>query len=363
MRTENLFVTNGTGKEAFTEMARVLESIRMGTKLPDGRCLMDELSESEKSEVETFIMKKLMPEIREASRAKSRKLELNYDKESTFHSILVEWVYREFHKFNKAAYLSDKEKVYELSSFIDMQAKAAFRDFLIEDRGLPVNTIQNMSLVSAAVADIVMGRDISPKDVTSEMVYEFMGKEKQISKEMIDIIFGLLTGNVSIEQIQDFDKMFADETSDFVDDIKLDMDPYTKAKLDAVFATFSDLELFILMKEFGFLGGKIGSMTAKEISYQDYFVNMVRSEKLGLKHIEYGSVRVVRPGRNSGAKEELLVENVYFVEDRYYNNKMLKIRKKLAALSKKVDKDDVAGCLEDYCINLWYARGLDKLFK
>jgi len=56
------------------------------------------------------------------------------------------------------------------------------------------------------------------------------------------------------------------------------------------------------MKEFGFLGKEIGSMTAREISYQDYFVDMVRKEKLGAKNIEFGTVKVTRPGRNRGQK-------------------------------------------------------------
>ena len=62
MRVEELFTVEGTGKEAFTEMARMVESIRLGTPLSNGRCLKDELTASEKEEVETYVLKKLMPE-------------------------------------------------------------------------------------------------------------------------------------------------------------------------------------------------------------------------------------------------------------------------------------------------------------
>ena len=85
MRAEELFTVEGTGKEAFTEMARVVESIRLGTTLPNGRCLRDELTAFEKKEVETYVLKKLMPEIKAASKAKSRKVELTYDREALFH--------------------------------------------------------------------------------------------------------------------------------------------------------------------------------------------------------------------------------------------------------------------------------------
>ena len=330
MRAEELFTVEGTGKEAFTEMARVVESIRLGTTLPNGRCLRDELTAFEKKEVETYVLKKLMPEIKAASKAKSRKVELSYDREALFHELLVVKVYEEFHKYNKAQHLAENDKTYEISSFIETQARAAFRDFLVEERGLPRHTIENMGFVSSAVADIVMDQGISLKEVTSDMVYEKMGKEKLISKKMIDILLDLLKGSSSIEDMTEREMSRLKCDAELIDQVSMDMDSQTKAKLDAVFATFSDLELFILMKEFGFLGKEIGSMTAREISYQDYFVDMVRKEKLGAKNIEFGSVKVARPGRNCGAEDVLLVENVFYVKERYYNNKVAKIRKKLA---------------------------------
>lgn len=360
MRVEELFTVEGTGKEAFTEMARVVESIRVGTALPNGKCLRDELSDAEKKQVETYVMKKLIPEIREASKAKSRKLELSYEQEKLFNQLLLEQVYEEFHKYNKAQHLSQKDKTYEVSTFIDIQSKAAFRDYLIEERGLPVNTIQNMSVVSTAVAEIALEKEIRPKEVTSDMVYEAVGKEKQISKDMIDILLGLLKGSVSIEEIPNFESTYSNNTTEIEDEIEFEMDEITKAKMDAVFATFSDLELFILMKEFGFFGKEMGSMTVREMSYQDYFLDMVRKEKLGSKNIEFGNVKVTRPGRNSGAEEVLLVENVFYVKERYYNNKVAKIKKKLSSLAKSVEKDDLLGCLDGYCRKLWAERGYMK---
>lgn len=157
--------------------------------------------------------------------------------------------------------------------------------------------------------------------------------------------------------IPNFESTYSDGAADIEDEIELEMDPVTKAKMDAVFATFSDLELFILMKEFGFFGKEIGSMTAREMSYQDYFVDMARKEKLGAKNIEFGTVKVTRPGRNSGAEEVLLVENVFYVKERYYNNKVAKIRKKLASLATTVEKDDLLGFLDGYCWKLWKERG------
>lgn len=102
----------------------------------------------------------------------------------------------------------------------------------------------------------------------------------------------LLSGKASIEAIPNFEELLVDENSDVESNARFDIDAKTQAKLYAVFATFSDLELFILMKEFGFFGKEMGSMTVREMSYQDYFVDMVRKEKLGLKNIEFGNVKV-----------------------------------------------------------------------
>jgi len=61
MRTNELFVVEGTGKDAFSEMARVVESITKGTPLPDGRNLKESLSEEDKQMARNYVMNKLQP--------------------------------------------------------------------------------------------------------------------------------------------------------------------------------------------------------------------------------------------------------------------------------------------------------------
>ena len=48
------------------------------------------------------------------------------------------------------------------------------------------------------------------------------------------------------------------------------------------------------------------------------------------------------------------------VKERYYNNKVAKIRKKLASLSTTVDKEDLLGCLDGYCRKLWTESYIQK---
>ncbi len=39
------------------------------------------------------------------------------------------------------------------------------------------------------------------------------------------------------------------------------------------------------------------------------------------KNIEYGNVKIQRPGRSGGIVEEVLVESVYYVKEKFYSNK------------------------------------------
>ena len=87
---------------------------------------------------------------------------------------------------------------------------------------------------------------------------------------------------------------------------------------------------------------------------------MVRKDRRAAKHIEFGNVRIQHPRRNTRA-EELLIENVYFVKEKYYNNTVAKVNKKISSLEETVEMDDVKDCLESYCVNIWLERGLDKI--
>ena len=67
-------------------------------------------------------------------------------------------------------------------------------------------------------------------------------------------------------------------------------------------------------------------------------------------------MKIQRPGRSSGIVEEVLVESVYYVKEKFYSNKVAKIKKQLFELSHEMDVDDLKGNLEDYCKELWAKR-------
>ncbi|MDD3138861.1 MAG: hypothetical protein PHX08_07815 [Lachnospiraceae bacterium] len=353
MRAEFLFNKETQKKETyFTEAALWVDSMRNGTILSDGRCLVSELSEDEKQEFMNYLMGLLMPEIDTVTRFKKNRTSLNYHKTEELKAILTMKVYEDFHKFNNVNYLKNKQKRYTISTFVDHKAREAMRELLIQERNLHVNAIRNLRIIINTVVAIAEEQEICPDAVTPEMVYDRLN-EKSISYKMVLSLMEIYHGVPSIDEMEDSDERLQDNTMNVEVRVNLDMDKKTNDILDSVFYDFSKMELFIFMKEFGFLGNKARSMTAKELSYKDYFVAMAREDKDGGKNIEFGNVQIKRPGRNSGCEEEIFVESVYYVKEKFYSNKVAKIKKKLAGLNGKLSVLDVQGCLEEYCIRLW----------
>jgi len=358
MRVEFLFNTEVQSKEVYlTQAATWMDSMRNGNLISDGRCLKEELSEDEKSDLESYIMEILMPEIEIIAKAKKRKANWDYYKAEDFKAILIMKTYEDFHKFNNASYLTDKKKQYTISTFLEHKSHEAMRDMMIEERNLPANAIRNLGIINDAIIEISKRKEIGFDAVTPQMVYEKLSG-KSISYKLVITLMDIYHGVISIDEMEDSDSRLQDNTMDMEYIIDQGMDMATKEALDNFFDAFSKLEFYIFMKEFGFIGEKVRSMTAKELSYQDYFVSLAKEDRDGEKNIEFGDLHIKRPGRNSGADEEVFVESVYYVKEKFYSNKVAKIKKKLATLAEKIAMNDVAGCMEDYCNYLWKEKSL-----
>lgn len=355
MRTEFLFSKETKKEEYFTKAAVWIDSIRNGKTLTDGRNLQEELSEVEQQEYQNYLMELLLPEIETIVRFKRKHTGLDEYKTEELQAILSMKVFEDFYKFNNKDFLSDEEKRYTISTFIDHKAREAMREMLIQERGLPVNAIRNLRHVINAIITVSDEEEISTDVVTPEQVFDLL-QDKSISFKMVVTLMDIYHGNTSIDDMEDSDERLQDITANVEDAINDELDNDTRAALDEVFNDFSKLELYIMMKEFGFLGERIRKMTAKELSYQDYFVDMAREDRDGEKNIEFGDVQIKRPGRNSGIIDEVLVESVYYVKEKFYSNKVAKIKKKLAALGDKILITDIEGCLDNYCMKVWKER-------
>lgn len=116
-------------------------------------------------------------------------------------------------------------------------------------------------------------QEISCDEVTAKMVYESL-VGKSISYKMVLSLMEVYHGVISIDEMENVDESLQDNTNNLEQKMNRKIDTDTENILNQVFMDFSELELYIVMKEFGFLGDQIRKMTAKELSYQDYFVKM-----------------------------------------------------------------------------------------
>lgn len=356
MKIQSLLTTaqNKNSKAYFTELARILESIRLGT-LFRGRCLKKELSEDEKKDIEAEIIEILMPIVKVIARKKAFAAQMDYHKTEEYVDLVVIETYEQFHKFNRTVRVEKTGKTFEIGTYIGILSQNVMKEFIADERELPVNAVRNLDVINDTVIAIAMEQEQSIDSVTADQVAEKLS-DKSISLSMISDLLGILHGNISLDDIPDTDIRLQDNTKDIEANIKEDLEPKVKAALDAMFVKFSDLELFILMKEMGFFGEDFRKLTAKELSYRDFFVGLAEKDKDGPKNIEFGSVHVKRPGRKYGQDEEIFVESVRYVKEKFYSNKVAKIMKRIAKLSEVMEVKDVKGNLELYCRDLWNAR-------
>lgn len=355
MREESLFTVTGNNKDAYTEMAGVLESIRLGTPLPNGRNLKTELTAEEKKEAEDYIMRALLPEIHSVAKARAGRAQLSFDNEEVFEEILIEVVYKEFHKFNKDNHILEKGKKYELSSFIGQLAKTAMREMLIEERGLPINAVKNLRIITDLIIKISSEKEIGMDEVTAEMIFEEL-KDRSISYDMVVSLLRISRGNVSIGVMDDEENQIPDKTTNVEDAVLSEFDSEVKAAFDSVFACLSNLELFLFMQEAGYFGESIRRMTIKELSYKDFFIKLVKKDPDGEGKINHGDIRIDRPGRNSGTSEGITIESVDFVQEKFCRNKVAKVKKSIAKLGDKISYDEILRYMRGYCLDIWKQR-------
>ncbi len=353
MREVFIYDATTQAKDKYLTQAAVwMDSIRNGVSLDNGEVLKDSLSDNEKQELTGYIMEVMMPELENEVHFKSRRFGFDYDKTEDFKDILCLKVFEEFYRFNNPRFLKDKTKRYTIVTFIDHKSREAMRDLMVEERGLPINAVRNLRLISDAITEIRYEMDLAEEQITAELVFEKLAGKK-ISYPMVVTLMDLYRGIPSIDGLEEAENRFADCSGDFVEKLVNEISQDTKAAFDEVFLTFSKLELFIFMKEFGYFGEQVRKMTAKEISYQDHFVDMTRLDQDGEKNIEFGDVRVKRPGRNSGESNEILVESVHYVKEKFYSNKFAKVKRKFATLADKVSIDEIRAELKGYCLDLW----------
>ena len=346
MRPEFIFtpVTNTTKErdDYFTKMALCLESVREGTIMADGSNLQEELNEEEKSELLGYVIDSLEFEMKPAVKHYSF---LDYHQAEDMGSLLKIKLIETIHTYNNPNYLKDKSKRYSISTFVSKKASSAMRDYLSDERNLPVNAIRNLRTISKIISQISAEEQIIPSAVTPEQVMKEL-EDKSISYKMVVLLMEIYHGAPSIDEMEDSDERLKDTRNCFEKCFHSEMDDKTKKILDDFFDKFSHLELFLAMKGCGVFGEAMRRMEVEEMMHSDYFIELAKNDVQGKKYVteDYNKVKNV------------LVEAEERNFKKFSYNKVAKVKHKMLELGKGVLIEDLEGNLETYFLNLWQER-------
>lgn len=362
MRRKEFIFNKETGnKEEYVKvMARYIAAARRdeAVELSDGSRVV--LTREELTELEGNVMTLIMPDIKEAAKFRSMRAQLNYDKTEEFESILMEVVYTELPKYNDKSHLTE-DKQYHISTFITFCCRMAMRKMLCEERGLPVEALKNLKKINDAIQEIHKGLQVSYDNITPEMVYDYLQEKRagegrnRITMETVYLLMDIRSGYLSIEEMEADEeykgKQFVNPEESVFDEANKALSEQDKEALDTTIGSFSKLELFLLIQQFGLLEKIYEKKTIKELAMDDYFVELVSADKLGAKHITCKSITIERA---KGSKMTPGVyENIRCVDEKFIHNKIAKIQQVLAKLGTMVAMADTADWICDYCVEKW----------
>lgn len=362
MRRKEFNFNNVTGnKEQYVkEMARYIAVARKGEPiiLPDGTEVI--LTREELTELEGNVMELIMKDIKEAAKYRAIKGQLCHNKLEELESILIEVVYTELPKYNDKSHLTE-DKQYRISTFISFCCKMAMRKLLCEERCLPVEALKNLKKINDAMIEIHKEQSIGYDHITAEMIYDYIQSKrscdsrKRITLETIYYLMDLKNGYLSLEEMEDDEdgagKQFASPEESVFDAANKVLSKEDKEALDATIGSLSKLELFILIQQFGLLEQVYGKKTVKELSMDDFFVQLVAADKGGAKHITCRDIVIERA---KGSKMTPgLYENIRCVDEKFIHNKIAKIQQVLSKLGGMIAMADTADWICDYCLEKW----------
>ncbi len=360
-KEEFIFNKNNGNKEEYVKaMAKHIAAARRGEAitLAGGEKVI--LTREELTELEGNVMELIMKDIKEAAKFRAIKGQLCRHKFEELESILIEVVYTELPKYNDKAHLTE-DKQYRISTFITFCCKQAMRRLLCEERCLPVEALKNLKKISEAMLEIHKEQFIAYDHITAEMIYDHIQSKrnsdsrKRISLETIYYLMDLKNGYLSLEEMEDDEegagKQFASPGESVFDSANKALSKEDREALDATIGSLSKLELFILIQQFGLLEQVYCKKTVKELSIDDFFVELVAADKNGAKHISCKDVVIER---TKGSKMTPGVyENIRCVDEKFIQNKIAKIQQVLSKLGGMIAMADTADWICDYCIEKW----------
>lgn len=313
MRTEDFIrKENEDNKTYFTRVAKLIRELKAAGK------------EKEAAEAYTVVYWELCPIIKEVIECESRAYRLDDATTYEYLKRADDVISRTFDRYNDPEHLTEKDKQFGIKSFIKVTTKYCMRDALARTLCIGLDQCKPLLKIRRAREKLCKMYRIDRESVTVEMIFDEL--EGAVTKDKIIELSKVEKGFVSLDQTREngeqvdvyednYDHIFGNELSE-----------NGKTELDKASARMSDLDVYILFKEFGLLGESLRRMEMCDFVITPTFQKLFEEDKM------------IR------SKDDP-VKTAY--------NKKAKIVRILAELNGKVSMSDVQGCLVSYFMERW----------
>ena len=308
-----------TDKEYFTRVAKMIYELKLAGK-------KDEATEGFKE-----VCNELVPIVEQVIDCESIRNRLDEDTKLDYAERVYAVISKIFYRYNNPAFMKEKDagKQFEIKTFIKSRTQYCMRNAIAHSLGIAHDRARILLRIRSVRETIARELEVSEDKVTAEMLYERL--ESTVALEEIVDLLRVEKGHLSLDVLP--------ETSDFSEEqyeiglevYGTDLDDTCKAPLDEAMDRLSDLDVYLLMKEFGLLSEKENTMEMCD------FVITPTFQKL------FDRDQTIRSRENP-------LRTAY--------NKNAKVMRVLAELNGSINMCDVEGCLVRYFCERW--KSIDK---
>ena len=273
-----------------------------------------------------IVARELFPIVDQVISYESFRNKLDDETKQDYRDRVYDVIISDFYKYNNPDFMKEENrgKQYAIKTFIKRRTQYCIREAIANTLGIANDRARTLLRIRRVREDISKELEITENKVTHEMIFEEMGGEVELN-EIIDLLRAE-KGHLSIDVMAQTGENTKDRYEMGAEVYGTDLDDTCKAPLDEAMNRLSDLDVYLLMKEFGLLSEKENAMEMFD------FVITPTFQKLFDRDV------TIRSRENP-------LRTAY--------NKNAKIMRVLAELNGRLNMCDVEGCLVRYFCERW----------
>ena len=223
--------------------------------------------------------------IKEMVECESRRCKLDDQTQEAYMTRVMNVAPKLIYKFNNPEYMDDKYegKQFEVKTFFKSRTQYCIREAVASVLEITPEEAKVLLKIRSARATLARENDMSEDDVNVEEIYAKLGEDISLAQimELILIEKGKDSYNrvteQGIEKFRPLGSHGSSQESFDIDEVVFgkSLDDDVKQIFDGVFAKMSRLEIYLLLKNYGFLGEDMRSMDMEDFvqdpDFQRYF--------------------------------------------------------------------------------------------